>query len=365
MIFEIWNLIVRENVGVRDKEGEFFGAQSGGRCVEVSALSVSRMASMSDLLPSDWLDVLWPAVCARVRRPVAGVCLDGSATAEVASGLFGMFLAEHDDPPGSLEASQAWLAERASASAVAWVARARLRAGNPDLHRDAEAAFWERNPDFDALRVRDVDGVLTSPHWGMAGSVLRRRALPVLARLGVRDEDAEDVVMEALGELTQARLDGAGPLEKMAVFEELPRFFATMAERRGISWLRKQSARKRQPSNPALADPLDAPDSLVRRTLTDPRSTRPDSPQSPWENASFDAIFAACRAALTDFEWHLLTTLFVEGTHTRLDLANDPWVLGQIGIAGSASESKRRRRLNLFIEEALSRLGRALDKADL
>jgi len=323
------------------------------------------MSSSSDSLPAGWLEVLWPAVCARVRRPVAGVCLDDAGTARVASSVFSDFLHAHPEPPASVEAAHHWLAGRAAAAAVAWVAAERRRTGDQELHRDPEVAAWERNPDFDALRGRDADGVLTSREWAVAEPVLRRRAFPVLARMGVRDEDAEDVVMEALGELTQARTGGGGPLEKMNVFEELPRFFATMAERRGISWLRKQSARKRQATNPALSDPMDAPDSATRRTLADPRSGRPHSPEAPWENATFDTIHAACRNALTDFEWHLLTALFVDGTHTRLDLANDPWVLEQAGLEAGASESKRRRRLNLFIEEALARLGRALEHADL
>ena len=323
------------------------------------------MPTASDVTPDGWLEVLWPAVCARVRRPVAGVRLDAAGTARVAAAVLGEFLDAHPVPPASVEAAQQWLSGRAAAAALAWVAAERRRTGDPGLHRDPEAAAWEENPDFDALRARGAGGELTSRDWALAEPVLRRRALPVLARLGVKDEDAEDVIMEALGELTQARADGGGPLDKMHLFEELPRFFATMAERRAISWLRKQSARKRQASHPALAEPMDAPDSAARRTLADPRTGRPHDRHAPWESATFDAIHRACRTALTDFEWHLLTALFVEGTHTRLDLANDPWVLEQAGLDPAASESKRRRRLNLYIEEALARLGRALEHADL
>jgi hypothetical protein len=323
------------------------------------------MSMISEDRPAAWLEALWPAVCARVQRPVAGVLLDRAGTGRVAAGVMGAFLDAHAEPPASVEAAHEWLAGRAASAALAWVAGERRRAGDPGLYRDAEALAWERNPDFDALRVRGPDGVLTSRDWVVAEPVLRRRAVPVLARLGVKDEDAEDVIMEALGELTQARVDGGGPLEKMQVFEELPRFFAIMAERRAISWLRKQSARKRQASHPARAEPMDAPDSAARRTLADPRSGSAVDAPAPWESASFDAIHRACGPALTDFQWHLLSALFVEGTHTRLDLANDPWVLEQAGLDPAASESKRRRRLNLYIEDALGRLGRALEDADL
>lgn len=323
------------------------------------------MTSAPELMPAGWLEVLWPAVCARVQRPVAGVLLDTSSTARVAARVFGEFLDAHPEPPASLESAQQWLAARASQAALAHVAAERARTADPDRFRDPDVAAWEHNPDFDTLRARDGEGVLTSDGWRVAEPVLRRRALPVLGRMGVKDEDAQDVVMESLGELTQARPGGGGPMEKMAVFEELVRFFATMVERRGISWLRKQSAQKRQPSNPTLAEPMDAPESQVRRMLADPKSSTPHDPRAPWENATFDAIQHACRGALTGFEWHLLNALFVEGTHTRLDLANDPWVLEQAGLEAGASESKRRRRLNLFIDEALARLGRALEQADI
>jgi hypothetical protein len=36
-----------------------------------------------------------------------------------------------------------------------------------------------------------------------------------------------------------------------------------------------------------------------------------------------------------------------------------------LGITGRASESKRRRRLNLFVEEALAKLGARLRVCDL
>jgi hypothetical protein len=244
--------------------------------------------------------------------------------------------------------------------ALHWVSEKRKETKNPDFARDPSKKTWERNPNFSALLARDASGSLKSREWGSAEPILWNRVSPIFPKMGLQEEDGRDVYMECLAELLQARTD-AGPLEQMQVFEELPRFFSTMVERRSISWLRKQSARKRQANNPNLAVPLDDPDSLVRHVLADPRSVSTD----PWSTVGFDRIHAACQTALSDFEWHLINALFVEGSHTRIDLASDVWVLEQLGIKESASESKRRRYLNSVIEEALGRLGRALESVDL
>lgn len=323
------------------------------------------MASPEVISPARWLEALWPVLCARVRRPVGGVRLPDERVAALAGGLIEEFLAAHPEPPAGLEQAQQWFAVRAAPRALAWLAEERKRSGDWQAGRDPEALAWEKNPDFDELRRRTGEGALVSRAWGGVGEVLRWRGLPVLQRLGISGEDAEDVFMETLAELTQARADGGSPLDKMAVFEELPRFFATMIERRGISWLRKISARKRQATNPAYAEPLDAPESALRRTLADPRAGAAAAASEPWASATFDRLYAACRTALNELEWHLVIVLFVEATHTRLDLASDPWVLEQLGLTAGDSESKRRRRLNLFIEEALAKLGRRLEVADV
>lgn len=308
-----------------------------------------------------WIDQLWPAACARARRPLPGILLPAAAAGEVAEEAFEDFLATFSRPPASREAVVQWLAARVVPRALSETARERLSTGNPDAWRDPERIAWEHNPPFHELVQRTAGDVLASRHWTQVEPILRHRAEPVLARLGVPADDAADVFMESFAELTRARSD-AGPLEQMTVFEELPRFFGSMVERRGISWLRKQSARKRQPVHPARTERLDDPDSTLARTLADPASA---TPGPPWVNAGFDRIRRACGDALTGFEWHLVEALFVEGTHTRLSLASDPWVLEHIGIRASASESKRRRRLNLFIAEALAKLGRQLESCDL
>lgn len=311
--------------------------------------------------PADWIDSLWPAVCARTLRPVAGVLLEKNQAAEAAVEAFEEFLEQFREPPAAWETVLHWLATRAAPKALVMVAELRRNEKNPNLARDPQRLGWERNPDFAALRQRTNQGALTSREWSVVDPILWRRSAPILARMGIGDDDARDVYMETLAELVQARND-SGPLEKMLIFEELPRFFATMVERRAISWQRKQSARKRQPVNPALQERLDDADNPLSFTLADPKSI---TGNDPWGHLSFDRIYKACKNTLTDLEWHLVTTLFVEGTQTRLELAGDPWVLEHLGIGGAASESKRRRRLNLFIEEALSKLGRRLETVDL
>jgi len=312
---------------------------------------------------SQWIAKLWPVVCARARRPVAGVRLDPAMAGSVAEAIFEEFLATFPRAPDSWETVQHWLTSRVAPLALQEVADLRRRTGDWQAARDAARAQWLRNPDFPALCRRGPDGSLTSREWSLVEPILWQRAVPLLRRTGVGEEDSRDVFMETLAELTAARRD-AGPLEKMQVFEELPRFFAVMVERRGISWLRKQSAQKRTPMHPAFTERLDDPDNVLARSLADPASL-PAPADQPWVNAGFDRIHTACRTALSDFEWHLVEALFVEGSHTRLSLAEDPWVMEQLGITSRASESKRRRRLNLFVEGALTKLGARLRVCDL
>ena len=246
-------------------------------------------------------------------------------------------------------------------AALEWLALERRTTLDHDLGRDPSRCYWAHNPNFDALRERDAAGALTSREWDQTVPILRQRAAPIMRGHSLTDEDGDDVLMQTLAELLQARTEPT-PMDGMKVFEELPRFFANMIDRRTISWLRKRSARKRQASNPALSDSINDPDSTLGNRLVDSAS----SPSSdPIQRTHFHRIRAACESALSPFEWHLVEALFVEATHTRLDLASDPWVLEQMDIEPGASESKRRRALNVIVEAALMRLGSAVQEADL
>jgi hypothetical protein len=309
-----------------------------------------------------WIDELWPLVCARAMRPLGGIVLDRKTSAEVAEEVFSDFLMEFPKRPGSWETVHHWLTSRVRTLALTTVAEERRSRGDWQIFRDRQKGGWGVNPDFDALRKRSEDGALLSREWDGVAPILWKAAQPPLLRLGIGEEDARDLQMETLTELTRASKT-AGALEKLHVFEELPKLFATMIERRAISWLRKFTALKRRPVHPAFTERLDDPDSAAGRLLADPR-TVPQSGEA-WENAGFDRIRRACGKVLTDFEWHLVEALFVEASHTRQELVDDPWVLEQLGVPAESSESKRRRRLNLFIDEALARLGGALRECDL
>jgi hypothetical protein len=310
----------------------------------------------------EWIDELWPLVCQRALRPLGGILLEKAAAGEVAAEVFADFLTEFPRRPGAWESVLHWLTAHVRPRALALVAEERRRRGDWQLFRDPQKAAWERNPDFDALRRRSPEGALLSREWDAAAPILQRAVQPVFLRLGIAEEDARDLQNETLAELTRAGT-APGALEKLLVFEELPKLFATMIERRTISWLRKVGAQKRRATNPAFTNRLDDPDDATARALADPSSS--PAGDSPWVHAGFDRIRRACRPVLSDFEWHLVEVLFVEASHTRGDLASDAWTLEQMGVEPSASESKRRRRLNEFIDDALARLGRALQECDL
>jgi len=309
-----------------------------------------------------WIDELWPLVCARAIRPLGGVLLDTTTSAEIAEEVFREFLSEFPQRPDSWESVRHWLTSRVVPRALMAVADARRDRGDWQAFRDPQKCGWPQNPDFNALRRRSAEGALLSREWDAVAPILLKAAQPPLMRLGIAEEDARDIQMETLTELTRANRSG-GVLEKLHVFEELPKLFATMIERRAISWLRKFTAQKRRPVHPAFTERLDDPDNPVGRWLA---SSPPEAAGAPpWVNAGFDRIRLACRDTLTDFEWHLVEVLFVDATHSRQDLVDDSWVLEQMGIGPSASQSKRRRRLALFIDEALARLGRKLEDCDL
>jgi len=222
--------------------------------------------------PSSWLHQLWSALCARTARPLPGLLLPTSGIATVARALLEAAL--HEEQLGRMDADDLTrrLQARAVPAALEWLCSARRSSSDADLGRDPARCYWAHNPNFDALRQRDGSGALTSREWDQTVPILQQRAVPILRGHSLTEEDGDDVLMQTLAELLQARLEPT-PMDGMKVFEELPRFFANMIDRRTISWLRKRSARKRQASNPALADSIHDPDSTVGERLVDSASS--------------------------------------------------------------------------------------------
>jgi hypothetical protein len=304
-----------------------------------------------------WLEILWEAVCVRAARPVPGILLDQKGTLSVAQATFHDFLDRGGDPEPTLQTMLTVLTRPVQGRALRHVADQRKSENDPDLHRDPAKKKWPHNPPFPALIARRNDGQLSDPGWSTAEPVLWQRASPIYRRLRINDVDARDVYSETVADFLKARPDPDDcPMRKMAVFEELPRLFSVVAQRRAISWVRKQTTLKMQPNQGGLS--FDNPD-------LGPLETRTLHNHDPLANVTFDQIRSSCADTLDEFEWHLVEILFVEGNKTRDELVLEDWALQQLEIDPTASRSTKLRRLNAVIADSLARLGRALDEADL
>ncbi len=304
-----------------------------------------------------WLDLLWEAVCLRAARPIPGILLDQKGISTVAKAIFADFLESGGTPEANLQAMLTVLSHPVKKRALTYVAA--CRKDHPDLLRDPQKALWEKNPAFPDLILRGPAGQLSHPDWNIAEPVLWHRAAPIYRRMNISENDARDVYAETVADFLRARPEETCPMRQMLVFEELPRLFAVIAERRAISWIRKQTTLKMQPNQNGFS--LDDPDSGLAARLQQPR---PLAIEDPLANIHFDQIRETCRSALSDFEWHLIEILFVEGNETREELIAHDWVLEELKVDFSSSRSTKLRRLNVVIADALSSLGQALEEVD-
>ncbi len=304
----------------------------------------------------EWLDSLWEAVCVRAAYPLPGLALDREGIEEVARRTFGQFMESGGDPESSLKMMLSVLTRRVQGCALGFVAEKRRGAGDPNLYRDSEKARWESNPEFPDLVSRGKDGVLASEGWVETEKILWKRASVIYRRLGIKDHDARDVYSEAVADFLKARTDPAGcPFRKMLVFEEVPRLFAAVAERRGISWIRKQGTRRMEPNQSGLS--FDDPE------IKGIEGRLPEEGDS-LVNATFDRIRAGCGGVLTELEWHLIEVIFVEEQMTRDQLIQEKWIPEVLGVKLGASRSTKLRRLNDLLVGALTNLGKALEEVD-
>ena len=298
-------------------------------------------------------------VCAKIRRPLSGVLLPDALVVAGARSVFDDFLRTFSELPARGEIGS-FLTGRARQRSLDLVAEARAESGDPDLYRDPdEPQFYEHNLHLERLQQRTADNRYESPEWGELPPVLKGRALAVLRRCGVPEDACEDVFVDCLAVLATVRVkDGTAPIDQLTIFEEVVPLFTTMVHNRGVSWLRKQSAQKNRPNNPAFGESLDDPDRFIA-----PASQAAGG--DPFEGLTFERMHASCSDCLSELEWHILTALFVEANVTRGELSDDPEVMRMMGVKASSSLGNRRRHLNKHLESALDKLGNCLKTRDL
>lgn len=312
-------------------------------------------AKLENANRENWLELLWPCVWRKTHRPIAGILLgDDECTLVAARTLQGQF----DFLCACTRVDEAIprLQQLAGKAATSWVRDLRDRTKDQDHARDRELTRWAKNPWLTQLRHRSAEGALESKEWDTAEPILWQRSVAIWKKLNIRDDDARDVYMETLTDFLKPRTEGC-PLASMDLFEELPRLFSTVAERRGISWIRKQTALKNRPNHRSHVVSIDDEDTGVARSLTTEQS-------SDWSQLSFDEIRMACGNVLSNAEWFLLDAIYVKQSHTRNQMVDDPEMQEWLGIESSASLSTRQRQLNALLADALARLGKAMQETD-
>ena len=314
----------------------------------------------------DWPH-LWQLTARWAGRPYAGVLLPSAEQGTVAARVFEGILQAWRVLPDHTE-FLAWLQREAQQQALAHTAEQRAETGRADLWHDPEWQSGEAVVDLRALRQRDPGGNYTSPEWHKVHEILRRRAMRILPGLRsgplvLPDSTVEDVFMEALTELVRDRPGKGALLDELVLWEQVPPVFNTIVRRTGLDWLRSEGQRKNQPNSPLLRTSFDDPDAGLADTHADPESAR--AAIDPWHGVTFDRIHKACADCLSPLQWQIITAIYIEETATRLDLASDPDVLRQLGVAPAASESTRRRAINTQLEAAIAHLATCLQTHDV
>ncbi len=307
---------------------------------------------------TSWLDPLWDAVCDRIAQPLSGVSLDEHHTLPLATQTFHQFLENNTNRQPDFNTLLSVLTYPAKNNALQYIADQRKKESNPDLFRDFSKTKWEKNPNLRPLITRGVEGELNDPNWSFVEPILWNRAAPIYHRLRINPNDARDVYSETIANFLQPRQEPQKcPFRKIQIFEELPILFAVVAERRAISWIRKETSLKMAPNRKTIS--FDDPDigPLESRIV--------DQNPDPLSNTSFERIRQSCSETLNDFQWHLLETIFVSCTKTREQLVTEPWVLQRLNLKKTTSRTTKLRHLNKLLSQSLTKLGHALETADL
>lgn len=314
----------------------------------------------------DWHH-LWQLTTRWAARPFGGVVLPQSAQSSIAVSVFEDLPRAWPRLPGNAELL-GWLQRESQQRAIAHTAEQRALTGQPDLWHDPAWQPGEPVLDMHALRQRDARGHYFSPEWQRLHDVLKRRALRILpgvrnGSMALPESAVDDVFMEALTELIRERPEKGTLLDELALWEHVPAVFNTIAKRRGIDWLRREGQRKNEPNAAMRQTSFDDPDTRLAESHPDPGSAA--AAFNPLHGVTFDRIYQACKTCLTPVQWQIITSIYIEETATRLDLASDPEVLATLSVATTASVSTRRRAINAQLEAAIAHLAECLQTHDL
>lgn len=296
-------------------------------------------------LHPDQLQRCWSACWARARRPVEGLLLPEAQAAalterairETADELPHHAVPEHEFLARALE--------RTSLASRQWVAEARRRSGDPQLHRDPEDKRYERNLDLDRLQLQRA-GTFADAEWNHLPPLLRPLAFIQLFRRGMPEHDAEELFNDSLAALVRCRVsDGRPPILDPTVFEELIPLHLRILGFRAIDWFRRRDSLKNRPNE---GESIDAMADATRGGLQfeDLRSTH--------ETPTFERIYMECREALDPQEWELIFALYVADSSTIQELIMNRRFCRRHGLGGSTST--RRRTLSRRVEEALEKI---------
>jgi RNA polymerase sigma factor (sigma-70 family) len=167
-----------------------------------------------------------------------------------------------------------------------------------------------------------VDG--DDPEWRKALPLLNAAASRVLtSKLSISISDAEDIIQETVLEAIRIF-----PIDSRKMFEDFRRFTMTIAYRRGIDWLRKQTADKRGGGGVLSLDDKIGEDGSTRLDFIASKVCSIDS----HELADFLAALINCRnEKLNPKENNFFHSFYMEGENQREISEKESIPIGSVG----------------------------------
>ncbi|MEM9081070.1 MAG: hypothetical protein AAGC74_10305 [Verrucomicrobiota bacterium] len=297
----------------------------------------------------------WQACLAKATRPVEGVLLPPERASSLAESLMNAAL----DDASAFDSEASFVAElldSTSSQSKSTVAHDRRTENNPNCHHDPNDSRYDQNLNLDHLQSQDKSNTFNHPEWSKLLDFLTPFGLRELQKKGITHPDSDDVYSETFSELIREKSGKKPPISALLVFEEIIPLFVRMIQFRAIDWVRNRNTKKNQPNTQDSVEGLQEA-AQSSRQFADTKASHPGLSDS----LSFEEIYRDCHNVLTKFEWQLIFTIHVAESSTMGELIEKPRVLAQLGVTASDSVSTRRRRLNEALDQALTKLAKALE----